>query len=76
MDLSGRIGLRTKNEAQRTKRVGSERAALVPPPRTRRGDVGRVRDVLITHRIAEGQGDREAFLRFTRATRNSGPKNE
>ena len=69
MDLSERIELRTKPEAQRTKRVGAERAALVmalvPPPSTRRGDVGRVRDLRIANRIAEGQGDRGAFLRFT-----------
>ena len=45
MDLSERIELRAKLEAQRIKRVGTERAALMPPPSTRRGDVGRVRDI-------------------------------
>ena len=69
MDLSERIKLRAKLEAQRIKRVGVERAALMPPPSTRRGDVDRVRDIRITHRIVEGQDDREAFLRFTRASR-------
>ena len=74
MDLGERIELREKLEAQRIKRVGAERAALMPPPSTRRGNVDRVRDIRITHRIVEGQDDREAFLRFTRATRDQ--KNE
>jgi hypothetical protein len=70
MDLSERIELRAELEAQRIKRVGVERAALMPPPSTRRGDVDRVRDIRITHRIVEGQDDREAFFRFTRATQD------
>ena len=74
MDLGERIELRAKLEAQRIKRVGAERAALMPPPSTRRGDVGRVRDIRITHRIVEERDDREAFLRLTRATRDQ--KNE
>ena len=74
MDLGERIELRAKLEAQRIKRVSAERAALMPPPSTRRGDVDRVRDIRIIHRIVEGRDDREAFLRFTRATRDQ--KNE
>ena len=73
MDLGERIELRAKLEAQRIKRVGAERAALMPPPSTRRGDVGRVRDIRITNRIAEGQGDREAFLRFTNTPATNRP---
>ena len=74
MYLGERIELRAKLEAQGIKRVGAERAALMPPPSTRCGDVDRVRDIRITHRIVEGRDDREAFLRFTRATRDQ--KNE
>ena len=76
MDLGERIELRAKLEAQRIKRVGAERAALMPPPSTRRGDVDRVRDIRITHRVVEGQDSREAFLRFTRATRVQGNRSK
>ena len=62
MDLRERIELRAKLEAQRIKRVGAERAALMPPPSTRRGDVDRVRDIRITHRTVEGQDDRERLF--------------
>lgn len=69
MDLGERIELRAKLEAKRIERVGAERAALMPPPSTRRGDVDRVREQRVTHRIVDDKDDREAFLRFTRATR-------
>ena len=46
MDLSERIELRAKLEAERAKRIGADAAALMPPSSTRRGDVDRVRDIV------------------------------